>query len=44
MTEPAPGAGSGPSQLSTRARRDGDHYLLNGRKRLITGAEGAAFA
>ena len=44
MTEPAPGAGSDPSQLATTARRDGDHYVLNGRKWLITGAEGAAFA
>ena len=44
MTEPAPGAGSDPSQLSTTARREGDHYVLNGRKWLITGAEGAAFA
>ncbi len=44
MTEPAPGAGADPSQLATTARRDGDHYVLNGRKWLITGAEGAAFA
>lgn len=44
MTEPPPGAGSDPSQLSTTARRDGDHYVIDGDKWLITGAEGAAFA
>ncbi|MPZ45952.1 MAG: acyl-CoA dehydrogenase [Betaproteobacteria bacterium] len=43
MTEPAPGAGADPSLLLTEARRDGDHYLVNGRKWLITGAQGAAF-
>jgi alkylation response protein AidB-like acyl-CoA dehydrogenase len=44
MTEPAPGAGSDPSMLTTTARRDGDHYVINGGKWFITGAEGAAFA
>ncbi len=44
MTEPAPGAGSDPSMLMTSAVRDGDDYLISGRKWLITGAEGAAFA
>ena len=44
MTEPAPGAGADPSLLLTEARRDGDHYVVNGRKWLITGAQGAAFA
>ena len=44
MTEPAPGAGSDPSMLTTRARRDGEHYVINGGKWFITGAEGAAFA
>jgi len=41
MTEPG-GAGSDPSQLLTEARRDGDCYVINGRKWLITGANGAA--
>ncbi len=40
MTEPG-GAGSDPSQLLTEARRDGDSYVINGRKWLITGANGA---
>lgn len=44
MTEPWPGAGSDPSQLATEARRDGDGWRINGRKRLITGADGAEFA
>jgi acyl-CoA dehydrogenase len=44
MTEPAPGAGADPSMLATTAVRDGDEYLINGRKWFITGAEGAAFA
>ncbi len=44
MTEPAPGAGSDPSMLQTTAVRDGDHYLINGCKWFITGAEGAGFA
>ena len=43
MTEPHPGAGSDPSQLSTRADRDGEHFVINGEKWLITGAEGAGF-
>ncbi|HDZ3478719.1 TPA: acyl-CoA dehydrogenase family protein, partial [Pseudomonas aeruginosa] len=38
MTEPAPGSGSDPSMLRTTATRDGDDYLINGRKWLITGA------
>jgi acyl-CoA dehydrogenase len=44
MTEPHPGAGSDPSLLATTADPDGDDYLINGRKWLITGADGAAFA
>jgi acyl-CoA dehydrogenase len=44
MTEPDNGAGSDPSLMKTTARRDGDDYVINGRKWLITGARGAAFA
>src|ERR1039457_3301564 len=43
MTEPHPGAGSDPGQLTTRADRDGEHYVINGLKWLITGADGAGF-
>lgn len=35
MTEP--GAGSDAASLSTRAVRDGDHYVLNGSKAFISG-------
>src|SRR3954469_1162109 len=43
MTEPAAdgGAGSDPSMLKTLARRDGEHWIINGRKAFITGADGA---
>lgn len=43
MTEPAEdgGAGSDPSMLQTRAVLDGNHWVINGRKAFITGAEGA---
>ena len=41
MTEPAPGAGADPSMLLTTARRDGEDFVIDGRKWLITGAVGA---
>ncbi len=43
MTEPAAdgGAGSDPSMMQTTARLDGDHWVINGRKAFITGAQGA---
>ena len=41
MTEPSPGAGSDPSMLATTARPDGEHYVIDGRKWFITGADGA---
>lgn len=44
MTEPAPGAGADPSMLTTTARLDGDHYVINGQKWFITGADGADYA
>jgi len=42
MTEPG-GAGSDPNMLETTAVPDGNHFVINGRKWLITGAKGAAF-
>ncbi|MGC2203670.1 MAG: acyl-CoA dehydrogenase family protein, partial [Stellaceae bacterium] len=42
MTEPAPGAGADPSMLLTTARRDGEEFVIDERKWLITGAVGAA--
>ncbi|MFZ5492993.1 MAG: acyl-CoA dehydrogenase family protein [Pseudomonadota bacterium] len=44
MTEPAPGVGSDPSMLLTRAVRDGNGWVIDGDKWFITGADGAAFA
>ncbi|MGF1649625.1 MAG: acyl-CoA dehydrogenase family protein [Hyphomicrobiaceae bacterium] len=41
MTEPDGGAGADPGNLRTSARRDGNHFVINGRKWLITGAHGA---
>ncbi|MDH6581530.1 acyl-CoA dehydrogenase [Streptomyces sp. SAI-133] len=43
MTEPAPGAGSDPSLLTTTATRVAGGWLVNGRKWFITGADGAGF-
>lgn len=44
MTEPDPGAGADPSMLQTIAVKDGDDYVINGRKWFITGATGASYA
>lgn len=44
MTEPAPGAGSDPGALATRAERTSAGWLINGHKWFITGANGADFA
>ena len=41
LTEP--GAGSDAAALSTRAKKDGDHYVLNGVKQFISGAGVAEF-
>jgi len=41
MTEPAPGAGSDPSMMLTRAERVGDKWVVHGRKWFITGAASA---
>lgn len=43
MTEPADwgGAGSDPSMMKTTCRKDGNHWIVNGRKTFITGAKGA---
>ena len=41
MTEPHPGGGSDPGMMLTRAVKDGDDYVITGRKWFITGAEGA---
>ncbi|RSE88302.1 acyl-CoA dehydrogenase family protein [Achromobacter denitrificans] len=44
MTEPAPGAGSDPSMLRTRAARRGKRWVLDGHKQFISGGVGADFA
>lgn len=43
MTEPAAdnGAGSDPSMMLTTCHPDGNHWVINGRKTYITGADGA---
>ncbi len=38
MTEPAPGGGSDPGMIRTRAERRGDKWVIHGRKWFITGA------
>ena len=42
MTEPAPGGGSDPTMIRTRAEKKGDKYVIRGYKWFATGAEGAA--
>ena len=44
MTEPAPGAGSDPSLLSSTAKRKNGKWAINGNKWFTTGADGAEFA
>ena len=39
-----PDAGSDPAGMKTRAVKDGDHYIINGTKRFITGAKSADYA
>ena len=41
MTEPDGGCGSDPSLTYTSATREGDNWVIRGRKWFITGAEGA---
>ncbi len=43
MTEPADegGAGSDPMMMQTQCQLDGNHWVINGRKAFITGADGA---
>jgi alkylation response protein AidB-like acyl-CoA dehydrogenase len=43
MTEPDL-AGSNPTQLATRAERDGDEYVISGHKWFTSSADGASFA
>ena len=43
MTEPEV-AGSDPTLIQTHAVLDGDHYVVNGHKWFISGAQGASFA
>ncbi|HVY59294.1 MAG TPA: acyl-CoA dehydrogenase family protein, partial [Xanthobacteraceae bacterium] len=42
MTEPAPGGGSDPAMILTRAERKGDTWVVRGRKWFTTGAGVAA--
>lgn len=43
MTEPAPGAGADPSNLKTRARKDGASWVIDGHKWYTTGGGDASF-
>jgi acyl-CoA dehydrogenase len=42
MTEPAPGGGSDPTMIRTKAEKHGNKYVITGHKWFITGADGAA--
>jgi len=42
MTEPAPGGGSDPGMIRTRAERRDGKWVIHGRKWFITGADGGA--
>ena len=42
MTEPHPGGGSDPGMMLTRAKRDGEDFVIHGQKWFITGADEAA--
>jgi acyl-CoA dehydrogenase len=42
MTEPAPGGGSDPSMIMTKAEKKGGKWVISGRKWFITGAAEAA--
>jgi len=42
MTEPHPGGGSDPSMIRTKAEKQGDRYVVSGRKWFITGAAEAS--
>ena len=42
MTEPHPGGGSDPGMMMTQAVREGDAWVITGRKWFITGADGAS--
>lgn len=44
MTEPAPGAGSDPTMLTTTAVKDGNHWVINGHKWMISSAQGSGLA
>ncbi|AKU95409.1 Acyl-CoA dehydrogenase [Labilithrix luteola] len=43
MTEPAPGAGADPTNLRTRAVKDGDSWVIDGHKWYTTGGGDASF-
>ena len=44
LAQTEPDAGGDPGGMRTTAVRDGDHYVINGMKRFITGADEADYA